>query len=138
MKPHLIRQLVDTMRELQLQDLWCHRNPTIREYSCYTPAANTYSRLDYCLVSKTLSPLIQAIAYFAHYLSDRSHLLVKLNKSYTPPVVLMCWLRLEALSEAPFAGAVRDGLTQFFDINWGTSTTRRCDEEAIKVVHADY
>ncbi|KAJ1195236.1 hypothetical protein NDU88_004517 [Pleurodeles waltl] len=36
--------------------------------------------------------------------------------------------------DAPFREAVQDGLTQYFDANWGTSTTRRCDCEAMKVV----
>ncbi|KAJ1092957.1 hypothetical protein NDU88_006067 [Pleurodeles waltl] len=110
-------QLVDTMRELQLQDLWRHRNPTLRKYSCYTPVANTYSRLDYCLVSETLSPLIQAIAYLACYISDNSPLLVKFKKGYTRPAVLTWHLLLEALSDAPFEGAVWDGLMQYFDAN---------------------
>ncbi|KAJ1164965.1 hypothetical protein NDU88_005395 [Pleurodeles waltl] len=34
--------------------------------------------------------------------------------------------------DAPFAKTVRDGLTQYFKANWGTSTTKGCDWEAMK------
>ncbi|KAJ1219060.1 hypothetical protein NDU88_006631 [Pleurodeles waltl] len=59
---------------------------------------------------------------------------IELNKGYTQTVVPTWQLRPEALSDAPFEGAVRDRLMQYFDINWGTSTTRGCDCEAKKVV----
>ncbi|KAJ1213549.1 hypothetical protein NDU88_001183 [Pleurodeles waltl] len=39
-----------------------------------------------------------------------------------------------ALKDAPFEKAVWDGLTQYFNTNWGTSTTGACDWEVMKVV----
>ncbi|KAJ1139655.1 hypothetical protein NDU88_006022 [Pleurodeles waltl] len=122
------------MQKLQLQDLWRHRNPTIREFSCYTPAAISYSRLDYCLVSETLSTQIQSITYLALYISDHSPLQIHLKKGYKRPTVPTWRLQPEALTDAPFVNAVRDGLVQYFEANWGTSTTRGCDWEAMKVV----
>ncbi|KAJ1210338.1 hypothetical protein NDU88_005704 [Pleurodeles waltl] len=43
-------------------------------------------------------------------------------------------LRPEALTDALTGKAVRDRLAQYFESNWGTSTTRRCVWEAMKVV----
>ncbi|KAJ1162776.1 hypothetical protein NDU88_003241 [Pleurodeles waltl] len=49
----------------------------------------------------------------------------------------MWQLRPEAMSDTPFEGAVRDGLMQYFDAIWGTSTTRGRDWEVMKVVLRD-
>ncbi|KAJ1143312.1 hypothetical protein NDU88_009622 [Pleurodeles waltl] len=67
-------------------------------------------------------------------LYDHSPLLVKLNKGYKRSGVTTWWLRLEALKDAPFEEVIRDALTQHLDANWGPSTTRGCDWEAMKVV----
>ncbi|KAJ1125450.1 hypothetical protein NDU88_003882 [Pleurodeles waltl] len=43
-------------------------------------------------------------------------------------------LRPEALTDTLFDKAVRDGQVQYIKANWETSTTSRCDCEAMKVV----
>ncbi|KAJ1092976.1 hypothetical protein NDU88_006086 [Pleurodeles waltl] len=53
---------------------------------------------------------------------------------YKRPALLTWRLRPETLMDAPFTKAVRDELAQYFEVNWGTSTTRDCDWEAMKVV----
>ncbi|KAJ1157029.1 hypothetical protein NDU88_009744 [Pleurodeles waltl] len=58
----------------------------------------------------------------------------KLNKGFKRLVIPTWRLRLEDLTHAPFEKAVRDELTQYFEANWGTSTTRGYDWEAMKVV----
>ncbi len=42
------------LKELNLRDIWRDRNPTVLKYSCFSKTHNSYSRIDYFLVSATL------------------------------------------------------------------------------------
>jgi len=59
------KQILHFIGELNLVDIWRHLNPKQTAYSCYSATHQTYSRIDYFLVSaQLLSKCIDC-----HYLS---------------------------------------------------------------------
>lgn len=67
------------MNKCGLCDIWRHKNISKREYSCYSATHNSYSRIDYFLVSKSLIENINDCGYKSIVISDHAPLLL----SYT-------------------------------------------------------
>lgn len=71
--------ILQFMQELNLVDIWRVENPTKKEYSCHSTTHNTYSRIDYFLMSKSLTPKVSSCIYKSILISD--HALILLNYS---------------------------------------------------------
>uniref|UniRef100_A0AAX7T371 exodeoxyribonuclease III n=1 Tax=Astatotilapia calliptera TaxID=8154 RepID=A0AAX7T371_ASTCA len=69
------------MFELNLKDIWRLKNPTGREYSCYSASHNSRSRIDYFLISNFLISRINSCSYKSVLISD--HSITTLNFSVT-------------------------------------------------------
>lgn len=73
------------LAEFALIDVWRHRNPTARAYTCHSISHATMSRIDYILVSKTLLPKVTGLGFAPRALLDHSP----------------CWLLVSLLNMAP-------------------------------------
>lgn len=67
------------INKLGLCDIWRYNNPSKREYSCYSATHNSYSRIDYFLLSKSLIENVNECGYKGIVISDHALLLL----SYT-------------------------------------------------------
>ncbi len=60
------------MKEMNLIDVWREDNPNDKKYSCYSSTHQSYSRIDFFLVSATLKCKIKKVTYDAILLSDHA------------------------------------------------------------------
>lgn len=78
-------RLSRTLTEFALIDVWRHRYPAARAYTCHSTSHATMSRIDYILVSKTLLPKVTGVGFAPRALSDHSP----------------CWILASLLTTAP-------------------------------------
>ena len=62
-------------------DVWRFKNPTLREFSFFSAAHQTFSRLDFFLVDKQMLPLVKLCSYGSIVISDHA------------PVIMELWLQ---------------------------------------------
>lgn len=60
------------MNDLKLTDIWRTLNPQSKSYSCYSATFQTYSRIDYFLISTNLIPKIKSCSYDNIAISDHA------------------------------------------------------------------
>lgn len=60
------------MKELNLLDIWRHLNTSKKEFSCYSSTHNTYSRIDYFLISAELLSIVKNCYYSSIVISDHA------------------------------------------------------------------
>lgn len=65
------------MFELNLKDIWRVRNPTKREYSCHSTSHNTFSCIDYFLISNFIVSKVKDCIYKSILISDHALILLK-------------------------------------------------------------
>lgn len=68
-------------------DLWRFKNPTLKEFSFFSTAHQTYSRIDFFLVDKNMLPLVKLCRYDSIVISDHS------------PVIMELWLQNNVATE---------------------------------------
>uniref|UniRef100_A0A669DNA9 Reverse transcriptase domain-containing protein n=1 Tax=Oreochromis niloticus TaxID=8128 RepID=A0A669DNA9_ORENI len=59
-------------KELNLMDIWRDRNPGVSTYSCYSSTHKSYSRIDYFLISASLSYKVNGCDYGSVLISDHA------------------------------------------------------------------
>lgn len=67
------------MAELGLYDIFKKQNPDKREFSCHSTTYNTYSRLDYFLISNTSLFKIKSCYYNSIIISDHAAVSLELK-----------------------------------------------------------
>lgn len=60
------------IHDLRLYDIWIIKNPSKREYSCYSSSYKSHSRIDYFLISEELQPQVKKCWYNSIVISDHA------------------------------------------------------------------
>lgn len=80
---HKSREIIQNlMKELQLVDIWRHYNPIDITYSCHSKTFNTYSHLDYFLISADLLPHMGECSYDSITISDHASCNIKYTQRF--------------------------------------------------------
>lgn len=66
------KKLLQYIKDLNLCDPWRRLNPGKLEFSCYSPRFNSYSRIDYFLISNSMFSSVTKCNYNSILLSDHS------------------------------------------------------------------
>uniref|UniRef100_A0A3Q3BAI7 Reverse transcriptase domain-containing protein n=1 Tax=Kryptolebias marmoratus TaxID=37003 RepID=A0A3Q3BAI7_KRYMA len=77
--PKSRRVIQHFMSELNLRDIWRVQNPTKKEFSCHSTTHNSYSRIDYFLISNSLVSRTKSCAYKSILISDHSLCMFKFS-----------------------------------------------------------
>ncbi len=119
------------MQDLNLIDIWRVENPTKKEYSCHSAKHNTYSRIDYFIMSKSLAPNVSGCIYKSILISD--HALFLLNYSATTTVKGKTLWRLKPqwLQNPKFLVYIGQNIDDYFLLNT-TETSASIRWEASK------
>ena len=78
-KPRMTRSLGEAVQDLALCDIWRQRHPDRRDYTCFSPTHNTYSRLDRIYTSEHITEQITVSQHLARYLSNHAPVLVDMQ-----------------------------------------------------------
>ena len=111
-------------RELNLKDIWRDRNPGVSTYSCFSSTHNSYSRIDYFLISASLCYKVKGCDYGSILISDHA----PANLVYMDPGLVRDppkWkFKQEWLKDKDLMEYLEKQITDYFELN--TSETSSC------------
>ena len=122
---HKSREIIQHfIKELNIVDIWRHNNPSDVIYSCHSKTFNTYSRIDYFLISAELLSNMTDCSYDSITISDHATCNIKYrhkNLMIDPPrwCLHQKWLKDEA-----FVNYIGNKIDEYFSIN--TTQTSAC------------
>ena len=105
------------MKEMSLIDVWREDNPNGKKYSCYSGTHQSYSRIDFFLVSAQLKYKIKEVSYDAILLSDHApNSLVYHDPKLTSDVPK--WrFKTKWLADAGFVTYLDEQIKYYFETN---------------------
>ncbi|KAJ1217657.1 hypothetical protein NDU88_005250 [Pleurodeles waltl] len=119
---------------MRLHDIWRLGHPKQREYSFYSAPHNTHTRIDIIWGTRDIGSLVSESEYLAKTLSDHAPLRVTLNWGRLRQAVPTWRFQAEALQDQAFAELLKESISQYWDINAMSATTRATEWDAHKVV----
>ena len=113
-------------------DPWRFKNPTAKTFSFFSPAHQSYSRIDYFLLDKKLLPILNSIEYESIVISDHSPVVMQLCfPEFVPPH--RAWrLNTGLLSDEDFIKFVSVNIDVFLETNMESGTSIGTVWEALK------
>lgn len=78
-------RLYGILADFALIDIWRHRYPTTKAYSCFSASHNTMSHIDFILISKTLLPKVTGTGFTPRILSDHAPCWMQVSLLKPPP-----------------------------------------------------
>lgn len=69
----------DFLQTYGMVDTWKYKNPTSRQYSFFSSAHQTYSRIDLIFIDKRMLPMLRSCEYAGIVISEHSPVCVTLN-----------------------------------------------------------
>ncbi|KAF3836210.1 hypothetical protein F7725_028768 [Dissostichus mawsoni] len=109
--------LRDFQSELGITDVWRLVHPDAREYSFYSGAHNSYSRIDYIIMSSNLIQNVIEIKMHSILLSDHAAVSVTFFPPTNPCKSKQWRLNTSLLKNEKFALLIKDQILDFFEIN---------------------
>lgn len=76
--PHRVTPLARLLQELGWLDLWRHRNPAIKQFSCFSKTHGSLSRIDLAVGNSAMLPSVSDISYKPRCVSDHSYMVINL------------------------------------------------------------
>uniref|UniRef100_H3A490 Endonuclease/exonuclease/phosphatase domain-containing protein n=1 Tax=Latimeria chalumnae TaxID=7897 RepID=H3A490_LATCH len=119
------------MTDYNLVDIWRFCYPTSQVYSFHSRVYNSFSRLDWCLISRSLIPMVKHTEYLPRSISDHSPLILDLNGLKginTRPR----W-RLNLLTMPSFLTKIKVALQDYLNLNNGSVSSPSSLWEALKI-----
>uniref|UniRef100_H3AT54 Endonuclease/exonuclease/phosphatase domain-containing protein n=1 Tax=Latimeria chalumnae TaxID=7897 RepID=H3AT54_LATCH len=129
---HMAKAILFSMVEYSLTDKWRHLHPKTREYSHYSHAHKSFSRIDFLLISSSLTHRVKNCILLPRYISDHSPVCVQLEapENYQGPY----WWRLDPqlLTREESMGEIKSAIQEFFHFNHSLSSPPDVIWEALK------
>lgn len=113
-------------------DAWRYRNPVSRQYSFFSPAHQSYSRIDYFLLDKKLLPLLRSCEYEGIIISDHSPVTMALCFPNNEPPQRTWRLNPRLLSDEDFVNFLSAQIDLFLDTNQSPETSHCVLWESMK------
>uniref|UniRef100_A0A3Q3H395 Reverse transcriptase domain-containing protein n=2 Tax=Kryptolebias marmoratus TaxID=37003 RepID=A0A3Q3H395_KRYMA len=97
-----------------LIDIWRHLHPKTRDYTFYSHPHNSYSRLDYFFIPKSLLHLVQSCNLDPIVLSDHAPVFLSVDPVLRMSRTFTWKFNTSFLDNEPFRNFVRNNLLQFW------------------------
>lgn len=122
--PSKMSQTLSTfMDQLGFIDPWRFTYPSSRQYSFFSHAYRSFSRIDFFLIDKTLISSITSVQYLPIIVSDHSTIVLDLRFNLKPKQFRFWRLDTLLLADEEFCKYVSDSITFFYDINRNDETS---------------
>uniref|UniRef100_H3A6J7 exodeoxyribonuclease III n=1 Tax=Latimeria chalumnae TaxID=7897 RepID=H3A6J7_LATCH len=131
---HMAKAILTSVAECGLTDIWRHLHPTAREYSHYSHAHKSFSRIDLFLISTSLIHRVKACEFLPHFISDHSPIWIQLE---TPEDLIgpYRWrLDPHLLTKEELVGEIKSAMREFFQFNQSPSSSPDMIWEAFKAM----
>lgn len=121
-------------RSLALTDVWRLVNPEKRQYTFYSNAHNTYSRIDYLLISSTHTMNIIDTEIHSILISDHAPLSMTFSPVFNYQHRTKQWrFNNSLLQDEEFVSLISQRISEFFEINMPSVPSIQTVWEAFKV-----
>uniref|UniRef100_H3A6V7 Endonuclease/exonuclease/phosphatase domain-containing protein n=1 Tax=Latimeria chalumnae TaxID=7897 RepID=H3A6V7_LATCH len=118
--------------KLCLTDIWRHLHPKTREYSHYSHAHKSFSRIDLFLISSSLTHRVQDCNFLPRYISDHSPVCVQLEAPGDLQSPYRWRLDPQLLTREDSIGEIKLAIQKFFHFNQSRSSPPDMIWEAFK------
>ncbi|CAH2293695.1 Hypothetical predicted protein, partial [Pelobates cultripes] len=122
----------NTLYEARLYDSWRAIHPTKKDYSFYSTASGTYSRIDTFLIQHRFLPLIHSACYGPITWSDHAALTLTLSIPTLPTQFTQWKLNDLILNDRGTLAKLRETASNYFKENTNLDTTPIMTWEAHK------
>lgn len=119
------------MKEMNLVDLWREKNPNNKIFSCYSSTHQSYSRIDYFLVSSLLKYKLEDVSYDSILLSDHSPVSLIYQDSKLVNDIPKWKFKTKWLNDTGFVTFLKEQIEYYFETNT-TETSKSIRWEAFK------
>uniref|UniRef100_H3A996 Endonuclease/exonuclease/phosphatase domain-containing protein n=1 Tax=Latimeria chalumnae TaxID=7897 RepID=H3A996_LATCH len=127
-RTHMAQTIVNSMVECRLTDIWRHLHPKTREYSHYSHAHKSFSRIDLFLISSSLT----TVTFSPQYISDHSPVCVQLEAPGDLQSPYRWRLDPQLLTREDSIGEIKSAIQEFFHFNQSWSSPPDMIWEALK------
>lgn len=103
--------------EFGISDIWRFLNPGARQYSFFSSAHRTYTRIDYIFVDNRLIPQVRSCTYQGIVISDHAPVVMSLILPDAPRPTRHWRLNPTLLSDPQFVKYVEEQIVFFFETN---------------------
>lgn len=110
------------MADFKLVDVWRETHKLLREYSFYSHAIKSYSRIDIFLAHVEKVHLISSCEYLAMTHSDHAPLMLLIAQKYIASSVRLWRFPIQLLNDADYVKVIRNNIESFLSINKGTAS----------------
>lgn len=117
MPSKMSQALATFMDQCGCVDPWRFSHPTDRHYSFYSHVHNSYSRIDYFFIDRTLLPTVTSVAYSSIVNSDHSPVILDLNLEPQHRESRSWRLDSTLLSDAKFCNLITQSIGNFLETN---------------------
>uniref|UniRef100_H3AQW7 Endonuclease/exonuclease/phosphatase domain-containing protein n=1 Tax=Latimeria chalumnae TaxID=7897 RepID=H3AQW7_LATCH len=114
---HMAKNILASMKEYGLMDVWRHLHPTVREYSFYSHAHQSFSRINLLLISALLSHRVKACEFLLHFASDHSPVMIQLEAPEDLQGPFRWRLDSHLFTREDFVGEIRLAIQEFFQFS---------------------
>ena len=111
------------MNQYGLVDPWRFSHPSAKQYSFFSHAHRSFSRIDYFLVDKKLIPEIVSTQYLPITVSDHATVILDLHFNMKPKGFRYWRLNPLLLAEANFCKHISESITFFCETNKNNETS---------------
>uniref|UniRef100_H3AAM9 exodeoxyribonuclease III n=1 Tax=Latimeria chalumnae TaxID=7897 RepID=H3AAM9_LATCH len=129
---YMAQAIVNSMEECSLTDIWRHLHPRTREYSHYSHAHKSLSRIDLFLISSSLIHCVQDCNFLPRYISDHSPVCVRLETSVDLQSSYRWRFDSQLLTREDSIGEIKAAIQEFFHFNNSQSSPPDIVWEAFK------
>lgn len=126
------RTINSFIEDYGLVDPWRFKNPLTKAFSFFSPAHQSYSRIDYFLLDKKLLNILNSIVYESIVISDHSPVVMSLCFPDCVHTHRTWRLNTSLLSDEEFIKFVSTNIDVFLKVNMGSDTSLGTIWEALK------
>lgn len=119
------------MKEMNLIDIWREENPNSKIFSCYSSTYQSYSRIDYFLISSLLKYKVKDVSYGSIVLSDHAPVSLFYQDSKLISDIPKWKFKTKWLSDTGFVIFLKEQINYYFETNTN-ETSKSTRWEAFK------
>lgn len=104
-------------KDNNLVDIWRIQNPTVRDYTYFSPHHKMFSRIDYMLATPSLIPTVEKVEFLPRNISDHNAIITSFNLDFLRGSPSRWRLNICLLKNEEYLLQVKTRLVEFININ---------------------
>uniref|UniRef100_A0A3B5R0Z3 Reverse transcriptase domain-containing protein n=1 Tax=Xiphophorus maculatus TaxID=8083 RepID=A0A3B5R0Z3_XIPMA len=114
--------LLNYIKDLRINEVWRTRNPTNKEFSCYSSSHQYHSRIDYFLISVELLPHVENCWYNSIVISDHAAVSLEIKVNKIDQGMKRWRMQTLLLKDSKFVTFIETCIDQYFEMNKDETT----------------